>query len=68
MNLKKAKSTVNIRSFKEIKDLFLKEYEKHIQDSEPTEDGTLLVDYQTGGELGLKILNWVGRLRCCQSL
>ena len=58
MNLKKAKSPVNIKSFKEIKDLFLKEYEKHNPDAEPTEDGTLLVDYQTGEELGLKILNW----------
>ena len=58
MNLKKAKSPVNIKSFKEIKDLFLKEYEKHNQDSEPTEDGTVLVDYQTGVELGIEILNW----------
>ena len=58
MNLKKAKSTVNIKSFKEIKDLFLKEYEKQNPDSEPTEDGTVLVDYQTGVELGIEIINW----------
>ena len=45
------------KTFEDIKNAFLSEYEEH-SDSIPQEDGTVIIDYQTGNQLGLCISNW----------
>lgn len=61
MNLKKIKDTkasTKPTNFEELKNKFLEEYEKNEPESEPSEDGTLVIDYQTGELLGFTISNW----------